>query len=116
MAAPRMTRADAWKGRKCVQEYFIFKNELLKQARGWQPDDSGQMIVFYLPMPVSWSDKKKKSFWGNPHQNKPDLDNLLKAFYDSLKEKDQTVFTMEAYKYWWDYPHIEVYSVEPRKI
>ena len=34
--------------------------------------------TFILPMPKSWSKKKKQLMHGKPHIIKPDLDNIIK--------------------------------------
>ena len=58
-------------------------------------------VDFYIPMPESWSKKKKESMCGKPHQNKPDLDNILKFIMDTLlPEGDQNVHTIVAKKLW----------------
>lgn len=41
-------------------------------------------LVFYLPMPGSWSKKKRAALLHSPHCQKPDLDNLAKAVLDGL--------------------------------
>jgi Holliday junction resolvase RusA-like endonuclease len=35
-------------------------------------------------MPASWSEKQKRAMDGMPHQQKPDLDNLVKGVLDAL--------------------------------
>ena len=42
-------------------------------------------LVFYLPMPASWSKKKRGAMLHSPHCQKPDLDNLAKAVLDGLQ-------------------------------
>lgn len=42
-------------------------------------------LVFYLPMPASWSKRKRASMLHSPHCQKPDLDNLAKAVLDGLQ-------------------------------
>ena len=53
-------------------------------------------------MPESWSVRKKKGLDGWPHQNKrgPDIDNLLKGFYDALTTNDADVWDVRATKLW----------------
>jgi Holliday junction resolvase RusA-like endonuclease len=46
-------------------------------------------------MPPSWSKKKRVAMAGQPHKNKPDLDNLIKAFKDALCDDDSFVHTYE---------------------
>lgn len=40
------------------------------------------MVQFSLPMPPSWSDTEKADRIGTLHDEKPDLDNLLKGLFD----------------------------------
>jgi len=42
-------------------------------------------LVFYLPMPASWSKRKRAAMLHSPHCQKPDLDNLAKAVLDGLQ-------------------------------
>ncbi len=98
VGAPRMTRRDKWAKRLCVVRYFAYRNELVKQARGWIPGVVLD-VTFYLPMPKSWSNKKKSKFAGKPHQNKPDIDNLVKGFLDAFGE-DKQVWSICAKKTW----------------
>lgn len=58
-------------------------------------------VIFILPMPNSWSKKKKEAMIGKPHQQKPDIDNLLKFVMDSLlPEGDECVHEISAKKIW----------------
>ncbi len=101
MGKPRMTRADAWKKRPVVLRYWEYKDMLRRQAKeqsytpGYQLD-----IDFYIPCPKSWSKKKVAQHAGKPHQQKPDIDNLLKAFMDCLLDEDKKVHTVRARKIW----------------
>ncbi len=53
-------------------------------------------MVFYMPMPKSWSKKKKAEMVGRCHQQRPDLSNLVKAAEDAArygkKKGDQTIW------------------------
>ena len=51
-------------------------------------------------MPSSWSKKKKVEMNFANHQQKPDIDNLLKALMDSLLEDDSKVYQLTANKIW----------------
>lgn len=46
------------------------------------PDSLG--LIFQMPVPPSWSKRKKASHIGTPHRQKPDIDNLIKAFLDTI--------------------------------
>lgn len=109
MGKPRMTRSDVWKEREVVQRYWSLKDNLTEEARKANLHLPDEFIVrFYLPMPESWSNKKKVRMEGKPHQVKPDKDNLEKALLDCLKVQDQTVWHTDVYKYWSSKPRVEI--------
>ena len=45
---------------------------------------------------------------GKPHQSKPDIDNLIKAFLDALLDDDAHVWDIRATKVWGTDGSIEV--------
>ena len=100
MGKPRMTRADTWKQRPCVMRYWAFKDEC--KLHGLVVPESGSHLVFILPMPKSWSKKKKLAMTGQSHQSKPDIDNILKAVLDAVYKDDSTVWNLQATKIWGD--------------
>jgi len=100
VAAPRMTHADRWKRRSCVVKYFEYRDAVRDQAQAMGVTLSERFSVqFYLPMPRSWSKRKKQDHDGKPHQVKPDADNLLKAWMDCFGE-DCAVWSVSASKFW----------------
>jgi Holliday junction resolvase RusA-like endonuclease len=93
-------------------KYFGFKDAINKEAvkKGYTPGNP-LSITFYITMPKSWSKRKKEQMIGKPHKSRPDLDNLIKAFKDSLLVEDSHIWhyaTME--KRWSDIGRIEVYE------
>lgn len=100
ISKPRMTRSDKWKKRPCVMQYRAFKDEcrLKKVAL----PDGGFHVHFVLPMPESWSQKRKFETCGSQHDGKPDLDNLVKALFDALYGDDAHLSDFTATK-WWGY-------------
>ncbi len=62
--------------------------------------ESGAHITFVLPMPPSWSKKKRDAMDGQPHQQKPDLDNLKKSLLDALFEDDSHIWDARTSKVW----------------
>jgi len=109
MGKPRMVRSDAWSGRECIARYWKYKDDLnmLAKSQKYKPDYNLD-IKFYLSMPKSWSDKKKKMMDGECHLLKPDFDNLVKAFTDSLMENDSMLHDVRIRKYWARKGHIEI--------
>tara|TARA_Y100001951_G_C11295317_1_gene275131 strand:+ start:4176 stop:4538 length:363 start_codon:yes stop_codon:yes gene_type:complete len=102
MAKPRMTRRDKFPPpRPCVKKYWKFKDELIACAgkEGFVLGDKVYM-EFHLPMPKSWSKKKKIDMVGECHMSKPDLDNMIKSVGDCLKKDDQTIHEIIAKKFW----------------
>ena len=95
---PRMTRSDKWKKRKCVVEYFAWKDELKRAIA--EPLPPQFKITFTVPIPPSTSKKKRAAMVGQPHQQRPDLDNYLKAFLDAIFEEDGHIWNVHAVKVW----------------
>ena len=97
---PRMTRRDKWLSppRKCVQEYWNFRDLCLSKRICFSCD--GAHIIFILPMPESWSKKKKILMDGCKHEDKPDLDNLLKSLGDALYRNDSCIWDVRITKRW----------------
>lgn len=96
---PRMTRGDAWKKRKCVLEYWAFKDHVNYTKRGFQLGDRFTAL-FCVPFPKTYSKKKCKELFLKAHQEKPDLDNMLKAVLDALKPEDKRASDIRARKVW----------------
>lgn len=105
MGAVRQTQSDKWAKRPPVLRYRAFSNEV-KLHKVQLPENAH--IVFWLPMPDSWSKKKKQEFNAKPHQQKPDIDNLLKALLDSIYEDDAHVWRVSAEKRWAFTPGIAI--------
>ena len=102
-----MTRSDRWKKRKAVIQYWAFKAEC--KAKGVRFPTAGASIKFGLPMPSSWSSRKRELMRGTPHQSKPDLDNLLKGLADAVyPENDSMICSIWIAKAWSDKGYIEV--------
>ena len=97
-AKPRMTQSDKWKKRKCTSAYWKFK-DAVKKLRVRVPE-SHSHIIFILPMPKSWSEKKKAEMEGKPHQQTPDKDNLEKGLLDAVFGQDCHVWDSRVSKKW----------------
>ena len=105
---PRMTFSDRWKvgdkKRPAVAKYHYFRDQVKDKIKSYDNDLQFEIfeIGFYIPMPKSWSKKKKSEMNGEPHQQRPDLDNYLKACKDSVYEEDSVVWKVTATKLWTD--------------
>ena len=102
---PRMTQRDKWLNppRKAVTKYRFPKKGIQFYACEQKfilPEIIN--VTFVLPVSTSWSNKKKQTIIGQPHRQKPDLDNILKFLLDSLLPEggDEVVHTIVAKKIW----------------
>lgn len=110
MGAVRQVRSDAWRKRPRVMRYRAFRDQLRLLAEKCKLiiPDSNIHMRFHVSMPESWSKKKRAAKRGTPHQSTPDLDNLIKAFFDALLERDEQIFQYSADKVWADKGAIEI--------
>lgn len=117
---PRATQRDKWKPSKAVQKYYGFRKELLLRARieGIRDLPAAVGFIFEIPMPPSWSNAKRDRMRGQVHQQKPDLDNLIKAIKDAFTYKrhvdDSYVCTyLFAQKIWADEGKVRLIESTP---
>jgi Holliday junction resolvase RusA-like endonuclease len=113
VAKPRMTQRDKWAHRKCVDDYYSFKDKLVllcKQQKFILPDKF--KVEFLIPTPDSWKPVRQIDMIGKPHQQRPDLDNLTKAILDCLRDEDKYVYHIDAAKYWWNEGKIIFYDIK----
>lgn len=96
---PRQTRADKWKTRPPVMRYRAFADEVRLRLPK-DIDFSNTAILFTMPMPKSWSKKKKADMELRVHTQKPDIDNLCKAILDAYHSDDSGIFALRAQKVW----------------
>lgn len=98
---PRMTQRDKWQKRPCVMRYRAFCDEVRLHTGGYLEGIHTVKLLFHIPMPKSWSKKKKEEMFNTPHRQKPDIDNLCKAFMDAILKDDSCVDRLEARKVWY---------------
>ena len=103
---PRMTKADRWRKMPSVLKFFAFRDAVREWPRETMHNKILEMesfeIEFHVPMPKSWSKMKRGYVNGAAHQQRPDLDNYLKAWKDSVFEEDSVVWRVKASKMWTD--------------
>lgn len=96
---PRQTQSDKWKKRPCVMRYRTFSNilNMIDNKTGGKLTkilDTGEVtIIFFMPMPKSRTETE-----GEPHQVKPDIDNLVKSVFDALCKNDSHIYEIRARK------------------
>jgi Holliday junction resolvase RusA-like endonuclease len=103
---PRMTQRDKWLKCDATRRYWAF----CEQVKLYRVEltYSGADVTFRLPMPNSWSKKRKDINHGTAHQQRPDLDNLIKALCDAIYQNDACVWEITARKIWADEGSIEI--------
>ena len=82
-----------------MSRYFEYKDRLNFLNVKYEV---GNALVFVLPMPKSWSKKKKLKMDGRPHTQTPDKDNLEKALLDAIYPDDSA--------FWWSGPIMKVWG------
>ena len=101
-----------------LERYNEYKVNLRAEAKrvGLQLPEQGASIKFFIPMPKSWRKFKREAMHFKLHQSKPDIDNLLKAMFDSLFAEDKSIAHFEAAKFWVNFPvgWIEISTFEPK--
>jgi Holliday junction resolvase RusA-like endonuclease len=109
--APRLNRGSQYnpQKKKLVARYMKWKEDvqLLAYQAGWKPTDELH-VIFVLPMPKSWSRQKRERMRGEPHQQKPDRNNLMKALEDALYKDDSGVWKSSEEKIWGESGHIVI--------
>ena len=107
---PRMTQRDRWKKRQCVLDFYAFRDPIKQEVKRINTllikesplDWDNLTIIFLVPMPKSWSKKKKALMVGKPMQQRPDLDNYIKGLFDATHEEDSSIWKVTASKIWTD--------------
>ena len=94
---PRMTQRDRWSKRPSVLRYWAFRDEVRKQNVALPIP---YHVTFVLPMPKSWTKKKREAMNGAPHRTTPDRDNLEKGLLDAVFKNDAVVHDGRVTKIW----------------
>lgn len=111
---PRCSKMGrAYTPAKTRQAEEDFKYLLMEKWKR-KPTDKPVMlsIVFYMPIPKSWSKVKQHNIVGEPHGSRPDLDNLIKLVTDAMNgivyTDDSLVWAITSSKQYGTEPHIEI--------
>ena len=110
---PRVVKGHTYNPQEELQEFNFWdaygqiREQWFKMYPGfdiYSPPSTGFSLKFsfFMPIPKSWSNKKKKESYGAHHTSKPDIDNLIKWYMDVLQnalyEDDKQVHTITAEK------------------
>ena len=116
--APRQSKRDGWRPSAPVRRYRAFRDAVNVMAgkRRKEVPWEGLTVTFRVPMPKSWPKYRREEMDGQPHQQKPDLDNLLKALADALWPDDDThLWDVRARKVWAREGRIEIEWEAPQR-
>lgn len=85
-----------------IERYNNYKVSLLALAKQLRfiPSEQGMHITFYMPVPASWRESKKRKMHMMLHQIRPDWDNLAKGFFDGLLSEDNKICDVRVTKKW----------------
>lgn len=99
-------RPEGLKRLKRLERYNEYKVSLsaLAKAKKFIPPEQGIHITFFIPVPKSWKEYRKKEMHNKLHLQTPDWDNLAKAFFDSLLHQDKGIADVRVTKKWVNLP------------
>jgi len=99
MGAVRSTQGSKWSSRS--QKYYAHMNltKYLAMEQHYAPGKSLR-ATFVIAMPKSWSKKKRADMLHAPCESKPDIDNIIKWWLDSLCAEDKQVHSVNCRKVW----------------
>lgn len=89
MGAVRTTQKQKYVDHR-AKRYAVYKQLIAQQvkrhAQCYEPTTAicEVNMRFIMPIPQSWSKKKKAEMAGKPHGSKPDSDNLIKGLFDAV--------------------------------
>jgi len=109
---PRQTSRDRWLNppRPCVARYRAWADKARSCAGELPANLQCLDLKIFLPIPPSWSKKKREAHRGQPHRVRPDKDNIEKAVADALLKADQCIWKGSQEKRWDDGggPRVEI--------
>lgn len=115
MGAVRMTQRGKWNNPNALR-YLNYKQEIayrLHQSFYTPRTDAVSIkVTFYMPIPQSWSKRKRSASDGMPCMVKPDIDNMIKGVFDAANgviwKDDNQVVKVESQKIYSFAPGIEI--------
>lgn len=112
---PRFTRSGYAYTPPKTKEYEALVRSCWQQQSGVRFPDGVPVkatVKAFFQIPQSLSKKRRSLLMGAPHTKKCDIDNLLKAVFDSLNTyayaDDSSVYSVVAEKHYSDSPRVEV--------
>jgi Holliday junction resolvase RusA-like endonuclease len=128
-SAPRMTQGGKGKPDNVNYAQYKFAIRQVCAVKQFNLPKRPVHIVFSLPAAkdiekriaqppqfMLWDGQQFVPVGEDRHEHKPDTDNLMKAFYDAMRESDQDVHIMLASKHWGRQGYIRVYALSDRAL
>lgn len=111
--APRQSQRDRWRPSPSTLRYRAAKDEL-RRLLPLERLPGAIELIFVLPLPkqVKGGKKARAALIGQPHESKPDTDNLTKFFKDTYGS-DSHVYYEAARKIWGEEPAIFFRAIPP---
>jgi len=108
--APRQVRKDIWDPSPSVQRYRAFKDEVRAQK---VKISATPFVVFYMPMPDSWTGKRRDRYRMATHLTPPTLGDLLDGLFEAVFETDYShLAAVQGLKFWADTGSILVGEID----
>lgn len=82
LARPRVTKWGVYDSQSVLRKSAALDLQLQHSFGGLLNGPLKLDVTFFMPLPASWSKKKKASQEEQPHVSRPDLDNLIKWLCD----------------------------------
>lgn len=109
---PRQTQADKWKKRPVVVRAREYSDELRRLGVTINPNGFWLEFVFAVPKSIPKRERERRLSGERRHEQKPDLDNLIKQVLDSVYKEDSVVWRGGGEKLWGEEDILRVWSIE----
>lgn len=90
--------------KQTIKRYWDYKRKLkeLADEQKFIMPIEGAFVKFFIPMPPSWSKKKKAEKCFTLCTSAADIDNYIKGFFDSLMVQDKMIADYRAAKFYYE--------------
>ena len=113
---PRISRWSTYYGKN--HQKFVEAMKIATANSNVAPYESEikACVNFFVPMPRTWSKKKKLEHMGKYANNHKDIDNYCKLLFDCLNgiyyKDDKQIVGLATNKYWSDTGYIDVHLTD----
>lgn len=98
---PKQSKRDSWQPSTSVLRFRAFRDELRVRRIHRIAREDRMGVVFFVPIPKSWPRRRRLEAHLAPCQQRPDVDNYLKALFDAAwPEEDCRAWDVRATKLW----------------